>query len=283
MSGRDHGYARYKLDGCRCNRCGWAVAQYNDAREQAMRRGTWQPWTDATPVREHLKRLQGCQLGLRSIAAAAGVDRKRLQAITTGRTERGTGPQEKVRPALAAAILAVEPTLDNLGAATVIGSTGTRRRLQALIVAGWPQGQLAVRLGMTPANFGTTLRGERVVVRTARAVKALYDDLWNTDPAAGGASPGGVTRARRYAAARRWAPVGAWDDDTIDDPSAVPALGGKGLRRAAIVEDARFLAKQDFTREQAAARLGVSKFYLDQAYRRVFADELSGQPAADAA
>ncbi|WP_039942930.1 hypothetical protein, partial [Streptomyces himastatinicus] len=62
---RDHGYARYKLDGCRCYRCGWAKAQYDDAREQAMRRGQWQPFMDAEPVRTHLRQLQACGLGLR--------------------------------------------------------------------------------------------------------------------------------------------------------------------------------------------------------------------------
>lgn len=135
---RPHGYARYRLDGCRCYVCGWAVAQYNDARDHAMRRGTWQPWTDAAPVRAHLERLGECGMGLRPIAALAGVDRKRLYAVLHGRPERGTGPQEKVRPALATAVLAVEPTLENLAPSTLISPHGTRRRVHALVAVGWP-------------------------------------------------------------------------------------------------------------------------------------------------
>lgn len=266
---RPHGYARYKLDGCRCYTCGWAVASYRDAREYAIRRGQWQPWTDAEPVRSHIRALQACDMGLRTIAAAAAVDRKRLQAILTGRPERGTGPQEKIRPAIAAAVLAVEPTLDNLGAATIINATGTRRRLQALIAAGWPQHHLAVRLGMTDSNFGGTLRRDRTLVRTARAVRALYDDLWRADPLGHGASPAGVTQARNRAAANGWAPAGAWDDDTIDDLAAKPDLGGKVSRQEAIAEDAQWLIEsQDYTREQAAGRLGVSRDAVNHAISR---------------
>lgn len=226
MTGRPHGYARYRLDGCRCYVCGYARSQYDDNRNRAIAYGTWQPWTDAAPVRAHIQTLQSCEMGLRTIAAAAACDRKRLQAIITGRPERGTGPQDKVRPALAVAVLAVEPTLDNLGAATVIAATGTTRRLQALIAGGWPQAHLCGRLAMTPGNFGVTLSRERVIVRTARAVRDVYDDLWRADPAEHGATQGGITRARRYAAERRWAPVGAWDDDALDDPAAFPDWTG---------------------------------------------------------
>lgn len=223
---REHGYARYKLDGCRCYTCGWAVAQYNDAREHAIRRGTWQPWTDAEPVRVHIRNLQACGMGLRAIAAAAEVDRKRLQGVVTGRPERGTGPQEKTRPALAA-VLAVEPTLENLAPSTMINPVGTRRRVHALVAAGWPQHHLAVHLGMGPGNFGTMLGREHVLVRRALAVRAMYDALWKADPAEHGAAAAGITRARQHAEASRWAPVGAWDDDTIDDPAAFPDWTGQ--------------------------------------------------------
>jgi len=64
-------------------------------------------------------------------------------------------------------------------------------------------------------------------VRRARAMRALYDELWQADPADHGASPGGITRARRYAAERRWAPPQAWDDDTIDNPDAFPDWTGQ--------------------------------------------------------
>lgn len=227
MSNRPHGYARYRLDGCRCYVCAYARSQYDDNRNRAIAYGTWQPWADAEPVRIHIRHLQSCDMGLRAIATAAGVDRKRLQAVLNGRPERGTPPQAQVRPALAQAVLTVEPTLETLSAATVITAAGTTRRLQALVAAGWPQHHLAIRLDMTDGNFGTALRRDRMVVRTARAVRGLYDELWRADPREHGVGSQAYSRARRHAAAERWAPVGAWDDDTIDDPAAFPDWTGR--------------------------------------------------------
>jgi len=226
MNTRPHGYARYRLDGCRCYTCAFARSQYDENRTKAITAGTWQPYVDAEPVRVHIQHLQSCGMGLRAIAKAAGVDRKRLQAVLHGRPERGTGPQERVRPELAAAVLAVEPTLENLAPSTLINPAGTRRRIHALVAAGWPQQHLAARLGMTPSNFGAMLQCEHVLVRRALAVRALYDQLWRANPLEHGATPAGVTRARRHAAANGWAPVGAWDDDTIDDPNAHPDWTG---------------------------------------------------------
>ncbi|MEC4016028.1 hypothetical protein [Streptomyces sp. H27-D2] len=274
MTDREHGYARYKLDGCRCYICGLANATYYEARERAIAYGTWHPWADAEPVRVHIRNLQECGLGTRRIAATANIDRKRITTLINGRPERGTAPLDKLRPATAAAILAVQPTLDTLGSAQIIGSTGTVRRLQALVAGGWPQTHLAAGLGMTPSNFGQTLTSDRVRVRTARAVRALYDANWRADPLEHGATQSGVTRARRYAAAHHWAPVGAWDDDTIDDPNAQPDTGEKTLRREALAEDALWLMeKSGYTRHLAAARLGVKRNTLDQALAR--ADERS--------
>jgi hypothetical protein len=227
MSNRPHGYARYRLDGCRCYVCAAARSRYDENRTKAITAGTWQPWVDAEPLRTHVAYLRSCSMGLRAIAAAANVDRSRLQAVIGGRPERGTPPQAKVRPQLAAAVLAVEPTLQNLAPSTLITPLGTRRRVHALVAMGWPQQYLAEHLGMQPGNFGSMLNRPNVLVRRALAVRAMYDALWNVDPAEHGATPTGIARARRHAAANGWAPVGAWDDDTIDDPEAFPDWTGQ--------------------------------------------------------
>ncbi|MFG2225347.1 hypothetical protein [Streptomyces sp. NPDC048644] len=227
MSTRPHGYARYRLDGCRCYTCGYARSQYDDNRNRALAYGTWHPWADAEPVRVHVRHLQDCGMGLRTIASAAGTDRKRLKVLLVGRPERGTGPQERVRPGLAAAVLAVEPTLETLAAKTTISAVGTARRLQALVAGGWPQDALATGLRMTPGAVGRVVAADAVTVQTARAVRDLYDAWWRAAPDEHGASPGGITRARRRATAAGWAPVGAWDDETIDDPTAFPDWTGR--------------------------------------------------------
>ncbi|MDR3081747.1 MAG: hypothetical protein LBV60_12620 [Streptomyces sp.] len=262
MTDRPHGYARYRLDGCRCYTCAYARSEYDDNRNRAIAYGTWQPWVDAEPVRAHIRTLQECGLGTRRIAGLAGVDRKRLQAVLNGRPDRGTPPQAQVRPALAAAVLAVEPLLDHLGQATTIDATGTRRRLQALVAAGWPQHHLALRLGMTDGNFGAALGRPRTLVRTARAVRAMYDALWREDPRTHGVDNQAYSRARNHAASRGWAPVGAWDDDTIDDPAATPQAGtdhalSRDERAAVRREEIEHLHDSGLSDHEIAARLGM--------------------------
>ncbi|MFF0139699.1 hypothetical protein ACFYRN_25000 [Streptomyces sp. NPDC005227] len=216
---RDHGYSRYRLDGCRCYVCGFARSRYDENRDRAIAYGTWQPWTETEHVRIHIKSLQSCGMGLRAIAAAAPCDRKRLQGVMAG--------QERMRPEIAARILAVEPSLENLAPSTLIAPFGTRRRVHALVAIGWPQQYLAEHLGMDPGNFGMMLKREQVIVRRALAVRAMYGELWRVDPADHGATPGGIARARAYAADRLWAPPAAWDDDSIDDPAAHPDWTGE--------------------------------------------------------
>lgn len=217
MPDRPHGYARYRLDGCRCYTCGYARAVYEDRRQRAIAYGVWQPYVDAAPVREHVRDLQSCGLGLRRIAEVAGVDRKRLQALMSGRPERGTGPQKKIRPALAAAILAVEPTFDLLPAKTVIDGAGSRRRLQALVTVGWSQSKLAARLGTTLDTFRKLVSGGKTTAATARAVRALYADLWDQAPPEDTHRDRiAASRARNHAKTRGWLPPAAWDDDLID-------------------------------------------------------------------
>lgn len=237
---RDHGYARYRLDRCRCYTCGYANSVYCERRERAIAYGTWQPFVDAEPVREHIRALQSCDLGLRTIAKAAGVDRKRLQAVLNGRPERGTPAQAKMRPELAAAILAVEPTLDLLPGKTVIDGAGTRRRLQALVAIGWSQAKLAERIGWTPSNFQALIGDGRVIAASARLVRGLYDELWNQAPPEDSHRDKiAASRARNYAAARGWLRPQAWDDDLIDVPDdqldaevarLVAAMTGEELR-----------------------------------------------------
>lgn len=216
---REHGtYARYKT-GCRCRPCTAAASAYNARREREIAYGRWQPYVPAQPVREHIAMLRAQGIGLRTIAEVSGVDRKRLQAIVGGRTERGTPPQERVRPAIADAILAVRPSMDVLPGRTAVDASGTHRRIQALVAVGWSQSRIAARLGWTAANLSTLLRRPRTIAATARAVRDLYEELWDQPPPEN--TPWDKTaavRARRHAAKEGWLPPAAWDDDLIDLP-----------------------------------------------------------------
>jgi len=263
---RDHGYARYRLDGCRCYTCARAVSEYNARRDRLIAYGRWQPYVDAAPVRDHVRLLMSASIGRRTIVRAAGVSHGALSQLLYGTT--GRPPSRRVRPDTAHRLLSLTPSLDLVADGTPVDATGTRRRLQALIAIGWPQAALAARLGWAPSNFCSLLGAPRVTARTARAARTLYDDLWNVQPDEHGhATRHAASRARNLARRNGWPPPIAWDDDTIAIPDAAPDRGAAD-RASTIMENAAELAEQGYTRDQVAERLGVTRGAVDTALRR---------------
>lgn len=97
-----------------------------------------------------------------------------------------------------------------------IDATGIRRRLQALTALGWTQEQIAKEVGCSRAaiNKLMMLSYRRVYSGTALRIKRAYDRLSMTP------GPSNISRAK----ARQFGylPPLAWDDDTIDNPTAKP-------------------------------------------------------------
>lgn len=225
-TGRPHGNAKYHLEKCRCPICCKAARDYENNRYRAIAYGRWQPFVDAEPVRQHVRALGEFGIGWIRVAKLAGVSTGGVSKLLYGDRPRGLAPTKRVRPDTALKLLAVEPILENLGDRTTINGTGTRRRLQALVCAGWTQSELARRLGMNRANFSRTIVSSLVEVATVKAVRALYDELWRVDPVTAGVPEFRAAAARLIAVSNRWAPIGAWDDDRIDDPDAFPDWTG---------------------------------------------------------
>jgi hypothetical protein len=223
---RPHGNAKYHLESCRCPVCCKAASDYESNRRRAIAYGRWQPFVDAEPVRQHVRALGEFGIGWIRAAKLAGVSTGGVSKLLYGDNLRGLAPTKRVRPETALKLLAVEPVLDNLGHRTVVDGTGTRRRLQALVYAGWTQSELARRMRMDRSNFARTIDSGLVEVATLKTVRALYDQLWRTDPVEAGVPAHRATAARQIAASRGWAPIGAWDDDRIDDPAAEPDWTG---------------------------------------------------------
>lgn len=213
---RAHGYAKYRLDACRCYRCGFARSLYDEDRAKQITAGTWQPFVDAEPVRAHVKALMAAGIGRRRIAALAGCTDNRITELVKGK--RGRMPQKRIRPALADKLLTI-CTNDHASGANV-DATGTHRRIQALACCGWTLTGQAAQVGMTVSNYAALLDRPQVLRATADKVQALYGKL-SMLPAPAGY---GCTRVRNLAKAQGWFPPLAWDDETIDDPAACPVL-----------------------------------------------------------
>lgn len=94
-----------------------------------------------------------------------------------------------------------------------IDATGTRRRIQALMVMGWSRVDLAERMGITDRALSYMLTSRWVILRTARRVDGVFKSLGMDR------GPSGLTRT--LALRRGWVSGLAWDD--IDDPRAKPA------------------------------------------------------------
>jgi hypothetical protein len=111
-----------------------------------------------------------------------------------------------------------------------------------------------------------------ITKRKHDAIARVYDALWN--------QPGPSDKGRRRAAKLGYAPPVAWDDETIDDPAAVPNLGAKvsslgmtapgTIRKTdAVIEDVEFLLEEGLDWDALTTRLDVNPKSLDtMLYRR---------------
>lgn len=218
MTERQHGYARYRLDKCRCRRCRAACSAYRRQVTMRTTAGTWNPWVDAEPARAHVRELGAVGIGYKQVAKVAGVARTTVTKLLHG--TRGGPPTKRLRPETAAAILAVQPTPATFAPLARVDAAGTQRRIQALTCLGWSLTAQATEVGGTCKNYHALMYRPRVSAATAALVRALYDRLSMTPPTPGPAA----SNAKRYAHAKAWFPPLAWDDETIDDPSAIPVL-----------------------------------------------------------
>lgn len=216
---RPHGHTRYQMEGCRCDVCRDGKSAYERRTAVSRLAGTWQPFVDAQPVREHLMRLGQAGIGYKRAALLAGLSWSVCQAVLYGKG--GHAPSARIRPATAARLLAVPVDPALLAPSARVPIDGTARRVQALACIGWSLSAQAARLGWTVQNFAWTVnRREAVEARTAQAVAYLFEDLSMT-PAPGSQS---ATRTRNHAFRNGWFGPLAWDDDTIDDPAAFPLV-----------------------------------------------------------
>lgn len=198
----DHGYARYRLEGCRCYVCAAARSDYDRRRTMAITAGTWR--VDADVVREHIGVLGAQGMGYKRVAVVAGVSRSTVRRIVYGSGGRPAPPT--TRHDIAVKLLEVEV---DLGPAALVDARGPVRRIQALAAIGWPLSTTAEALGRTPSNLGMLLGQDKVLRRTADEVAALYEQRSGT--------AGPSVRARRLAVSRGWVPPLAWNDIDLDE------------------------------------------------------------------
>lgn len=163
----------------------------------------------AEPARAHLARLR-CRYDQNALITLTGATKTTLTNIA-----RGKHPTLKV--AVWAPIMALPVPVRPVAGCGYLPAAGSKRRIEALAVMGWPQHYLADRLGIPlgSVNHVRTIAG--TTSAKAAAIADLYDELHHQR------GPSALTRSRSLT--KGWAPPAAWDDETIDDPDTRPDLG----------------------------------------------------------
>lgn len=271
----EHGTYRCYVDhGCRRPECREAWRVYGATRNRAVAYGriAVDHYVTGSHARAHLERLRSNGMSIKAISRECGVAPVTIRRIRDGHRTR-TSTQDKL---MAVSPRARELTRETPGRVLVDGA-GTRRRLRALVVRGWTAVRLAEQLGCTSPNVRqAVLKGEDepTLARFALTVRDLYDELWDQEPPCGnGYELGQAKRGMKDAIERGWAPPMAWDEESIDNPTAGPAEWrevtdlGTGRRRMHL-DDVEDCASWGLDVAGTAERLGVTVAAVEQCARR---------------
>lgn len=237
--------SRHKHYKCRCETCFEGYRTYQRARHRKQGYGTWQPFIDAEPVRQHLLALKAAGIGYTLVADHLGVTKTTITRFIYDLS--ASQPRKKrTRPDIANRILAITAADITPG---MVDATGTRRRIQALAALGWPMRSLGPHTGMHPAQVGRIANQKYVYRPTQQAVADCYEKLRDLRPEDHGILPGSALKTRNKARREGWKDPLWWEDmGHIDDPDFDPAAVERepnrdelaALRRADIEHLARF-------------------------------------------
>ena len=148
----------------------------------------------------------------------------------------------------------------------LVDAIGTVRRAQALVAFGYPRSYIASRLCISPANATRLFDPAtlRFVAATARRMEALFVELQ--------ATPGPSQRARNDGIRNGWDVPLAWDDDeldqftaVLDEPRAVVEQAAGDVSFDELYRELRYLGYSD---SDIARREGIQLDSLHQRLRR---------------
>ncbi|MCR2051999.1 hypothetical protein NSA19_03840 [Actinomyces bowdenii] len=220
----EHGtYNRAQCDGCRCPSCTRAIRRRRKQYQMGLKPDV-APLVPAARVAEHLAQLRAAGVTHREVAARVGKSYSAIRRYAYLRRGRVRFDSVKEIMAIPVPEAPVAPVvaLGMGGGDGYVDAVGSRRRLQALAVMGWPLWGQARRMGMSTAALSDIRLGHVTTVRarTAATIAAWYRYMVTHPPMPHERSAASDARTRRVGAG--WVGPMAWDQGTIDDPQARP-------------------------------------------------------------
>jgi hypothetical protein len=213
---------------CRCTPCVDAHNARERTRKKQKAYGRFDTGlVDVAPVREHVLKLAEFGIGYKRVAELAGFKSSTpVRTIIWGRQDPGPRygeMQKRVKRETAEKILAIRPTIENLGSRRPVSARGAHRRVQALVARGWSLSKIAERVGMNASNFSTFMQRPMIGASTHLTIAALYEEMWDQlPPHEEWRDKIAYTRSLHFAEQRRWLPPLAWDDIDLDEEPPVP-------------------------------------------------------------
>lgn len=229
---------------CRCDLCTRGNRLAGVRRKRAHAAGI-DVLVGADTLVPHIRKLVASKMSQTLIARRAGVSQTTISYLLNGKIQ--SCQHDK-----AVGILAVQPgEFDEKAERPALGAT---RRVRALYATGHGRDGISAVCGVAPCTIGqiANCRYGLIDGRTDAAIRLAYRLLADTR--------GTSWKARQRAQSMGWAPVGAWDDEALDDPQGKPDFGNSdlGFRERAELrrEEIIHFAWHGDTPEQILARLG---------------------------
>lgn len=235
----------YQQHRCRCEACRARRAKDERQRAHRAKLGQTQKFVNAIITVPRIMQLQREGWTYSDIETVSGVSVPTIQRIMCGKTKR-------VEQETADAILGTLPEMRGRAPEPrTVDATGTIRRLRALVAVGWTFWAISERAGHAKTWALQVTHSTVVTTATRDLIAAVYDDLWDAPPPQ--ETPRErqtVARSRRLAERNGWGSPLSWDDDTIDDPGAEPAIPTVEELWASVIDSALAGERPKLTPEQ---------------------------------
>lgn len=192
-------------------------------------------YVDGDPVREHLQLLHRSGWGWQEIANAAGMTRTGTDLVRTGVSRR-------VQAATAERVLSIPLAGKPVANGALVSSLGSWRRATALMAVGHCRKTVAREAGISNSVMYRIFHGDLVTAETAAKLSATFQRLEHVS----GASRRSINEAAKFG----WPPPLSWDEDSLDDPCAMP--------------DAKINVYASTRRLRSLCRMGFAQKYLSE-------------------